>query len=252
MSYGDCSGTGLKRRTGDISGDGPDHDIDFKHGSERVCKSTLIPVKPKAQSKRNIALDYVSTGNYAIDGDSGLLSAARHSPSPNQDDRPEQTDPRLLVLHSISLPPGEFGGSQIEQLFLNKLCWDDHPYFSGIRDLKVSAHLLIRRDGEILQFVPFNRRAWHAGESAFRGIKGCNDYSIGIELEGDDLTEYTDRQYEVLVSVTVALMEAFPGLDGRQIAGHCDIAPTRKIDPGPAFDWLRLYDGIASQLPGTA
>ena len=193
----------------------------------------------------------LSTSSFAIDGDSGLLNPARQCPSPNQDERPDQEHARLLVLHSISLPPGEFGGPQIEQLFLNKLDWDEHPYFSGIRDLKVSAHLLIRRDGEILQFVPFNRRSWHAGESSFRGIECCNDYSIGIELEGDDDTDYTDLQYDVLTSVTVALIDAYHGLDARNIAGHCDIAPGRKVDPGPAFDWLRLYDGIASQHSGT-
>jgi AmpD protein len=200
-----------------------------------------------AQLQRNSPLDDVSKSSYAIDGDSGRLREARQSPSPNQDDRPSDMNPRLLVLHSISLPPGEFGGPQIEQLFLNRLDWDEHPYFSGIRDLKVSAHLLIRRDGEILQFVPFNRRGWHAGESAFRGVSSCNDYSIGIELEGDDDTLYTDHQYNVLTGVVIALIEAFPDLDARKIAGHCDISPGRKIDPGPAFDWLRLYDGIASQ-----
>jgi AmpD protein len=179
-----------------------------------------------------------------------LLSEARQSPSPNHDERPGQSEIQLLVLHSISLPPAEFGGPQVEQLFLNKLDWDEHPYFSGIRDLKVSAHLLIRRDGEILQFVPFNRRAWHAGDSAFRGVNCCNDYSIGIELEGDDNTAYTDQQYKALTGVTVALLKTFPGLDARKIAGHCDIAPGRKNDPGPAFDWLRLYDGIGSQHSG--
>jgi AmpD protein len=205
-----------------------------------------------ARLQRSTGLNDVSKASYAIDGDSGLLSEARQSPSPNQDERPDRLDPRLLVLHSISLPPGEFGGAQIEQLFLNKLDWDEHPYFAGIRDLKVSAHLLIRRDGEVLQFVPFNRRAWHAGQSAFRGTRCCNDYSIGIELEGEDHIAYTDQQYAVLTGVTSALFEAFPGLDARNIAGHCDIAPGRKVDPGPAFDWLRLYDGIASQLSGTA
>lgn len=181
-----------------------------------------------------------------------MLVKARQSPSPNQDDRPGHQGPHLLVLHSISLPPGEFGGEQIEQLFLNQLNWDAHAYFDGIRDLKVSAHLLLRRDGEIVQFVPFNRRAWHAGQSAFRGVGCCNDYSIGIEIEGDDHIDYSDRQYQVLTGVVVALIEAFPNLDIRKIAGHCDIAPGRKVDPGPAFDWLRLYDGIASYQSGVA
>ena len=202
--------------------------------------------------QRNNGLNDASTGSYTIDGHSGLLCEAQQRPSPNQDARPDGLDPRLVVVHGISLPPGEFGGPQIEQLFLNKLDWDAHPYFSEIRGLQVSAHVLIRRDGLVVQFVPFNRRAWHAGESAFRGAPGCNDYSIGIELEGEDYIEYTDQQYEVLVGIVIALMQACPGLDARRIAGHCDIAPGRKMDPGPAFDWLRLYDGIAGQHSGTA
>ena len=154
------------------------------------------------------------------------------------------------MVHGISLPPGEFGGPEIEQLFLNQLDWDAHPYYSEIRGMQVSAHLLIRRDGAVLQFVPLNRRAWHAGESAFRGVSRCNDYSVGIELEGEDHIEYTDDQYEALTGIVIAMMAAIPGLNARQIAGHCDIAPGRKKDPGPAFDWLRLYDAIASQNSG--
>ncbi len=147
-------------------------------------------------------------------------------------------------MHGISLPPGEYGGDEIEALFTNTLDWDAHPYFREIRGLKVSAHLLIRRDGSVLQFVPFGERAWHAGESSFRGRQRCNDYSIGIELEGDDETPYTDRQYEELQAVIRALCSAYPTLSPRAVAGHCDIAPGRKTDPGPAFDWLRLYDGL--------
>ena len=155
-------------------------------------------------------------------------------------------------MHGISLPPGEFGGPEIEQLFLNQLDWDAHEYFTGIRGLQVSEPLLVRRGGAVLTFVPFGRRAWHAGESAFRGVRCCNDYSIGIELDGEDFIEYTDKQYEVLVGIVDALTKAYPGLDARRIAGHCDVAPGRKIDPGPAFDWLRLYDGIAGQHSGAA
>lgn len=176
----------------------------------------------------------------------------RQCASPNQDARPDGMVPRLIVVHGISLPPGEFGGPYIEQFFMNKLDWNKHPYFSGIRDLQVSAHLLVGRDGQVVQFVPFNRRAWHAGDSSFHGAACCNDYSIGIELEGADTTEYTAAQYAALARVVTALVQAYPGLDARRIAGHCDIAPGRKTDPGPAFDWLRLYDGIAGLTPGTA
>ncbi len=183
--------------------------------------------------------------NFAVDLQTGLISEARQCPSPNQDDRPESCDPTLLIVHGISLPPGEFGGSEIEDLFTNRLDWDAHPYFSEIRGLQVSSHLLIRRDGELIQFVPFGRRAWHAGDSCFRGRSRCNDYSIGIELEGEDETPYTKEQYEVLARVVKTLLDAYPGLSARGIAAHSDIAPGRKTDPGPAFDWLRLYDGLA-------
>ena len=181
-----------------------------------------------------------------VDNRSGLLLPAAQRASPNQDERPVGCEPELIVVHGISLPPGQFGGPFVEQLFTNRLDWDAHPYFSGIRGLEVSAHVLIRRDGEVLQFVPFNRRAWHAGESTFRGRDCCNDFSIGIELEGDDDTPYTDRQYDTLSVVIVALIAAYPRLHPRRIAGHCDVAPGRKSDPGPAFDWMRLYDGLRS------
>jgi len=150
----------------------------------------------------------------------------------------------MIVLHGISLPPGEFGGPEIEALFTNTLDWDAHPYFEEIRGMEVSAHVLIRRDGSVTQFVPFTARAWHAGESCFRGHHRCNDFSIGIELEGEDETPYDDRQYPVLQAVIRALCKAYPQITPRVIAGHSDIAPGRKTDPGPAFDWLRLYDGL--------
>ena len=150
----------------------------------------------------------------------------------------------MIVIHGISLPPGDFGGPHIESLFTNTLDWNEHPYFQEIRGLEVSSHLLIRRDGEIVQFVPFGRRAWHAGASSFRGRECCNDFSIGIELEGTDDEPYTDRQYDELSAVISAIMVAYPAISARGIAGHCDIAPGRKTDPGPAFDWLRLYDDL--------
>ena len=164
--------------------------------------------------------------------------------SPNQDDRPDGAEPTMIVVHGISLPPGEFGGPEIEALFTNSLDWDAHPYFGEIRGMEVSAHVLIRRDGSVVQFVPFGKRAWHAGESCFRGQHRCNDFSVGIELEGEDETPYDDRQYAVLPDLVRALCVAYPAISAREIAGHCDIAPGRKTDPGPAFDWLRLYDGL--------
>ena len=181
---------------------------------------------------------------FSIDAATGLIEPARKAPSPNRDERPPGHEPRLVVLHGISLPPGEFGGPGIEQLFTNRLDWDAHPYFAEIRGLEVSAHLLVRRNGELIQFVPFSERAWHAGESCFRRQHRCNDYSIGIELEGEDETLYEDRQYETLAAVLAALMQAYPAITPRDIAAHSDIAPGRKTDPGPAFDWLRLYDGL--------
>lgn len=180
-----------------------------------------------------------------VDRERGLLRQARQCPSPNQDARPAEGDPELIVIHGISLPPGDFGGDGIERLFTNRLDWDSHPYFEEIRGLEVSAHLLIRRNGEIIQFVPFTERAWHAGVSYFRDRDCCNDFSIGIELEGEDETPYDTRQYTALVETVRALLHAYSSLSARRIAAHADIAPGRKTDPGPAFDWLRLYDGLS-------
>ena len=182
---------------------------------------------------------------FDVDSESGRLSPARFVASPNRDARPNETEPELLVVHGISLPPGEFGGNEIEALFTNSLDWDAHPYFDGIRGFEVSAHLLIRRDGEVLQFVSFNERAWHAGQSRFHGRTRCNDFSIGIELEGEDETPYEDAQYESLIAVVNAVKDAYPKIVNRNIAAHSDVAPGRKSDPGPAFDWLRLYDGLS-------
>jgi AmpD protein len=182
--------------------------------------------------------------DYSISPGEGLIRPARQCPSPNQDERPPDARPELIVLHGISLPPGEFGGDGIERLFTNTLDWSAHPYYAEIRGLQVSAHLLIRRGGSLIQFVPFARRAWHAGASTFRGRGPCNDFSIGIELEGEDTTPYSDAQYRQLTAVLAALMHSYPDIDPRRIAGHCDVAPGRKADPGPAFDWLRLYDAL--------
>jgi len=184
---------------------------------------------------------------FKVDKATGLLDRARFCASPNHDDRPDTSDPTLVIIHGISLPPGQFGGSEVEDLFTNRLDWDAHPFFDEIRGLEVSAHLFIRRDGSMIQFVPFTKRAWHAGASCFRGRATCNDYSIGIELEGADETPYDDRQYPVLQGVIRALCAAFPRLTPRELAAHSDIAPGRKTDPGPAFDWFRLYDGLGNQ-----
>ena len=181
---------------------------------------------------------------FTVSPDTGLISSARFCPSPNRDERPNGVVPELIILHGISLPPGEFGGAEIEALFMNELDWDAHPYYGEIRGLEVSAHLLIRRDGSLVQFVRFNERAWHAGESRFRGRAQCNDFSIGIELEGEDEIAYDDRQYGVLSAVVLATCYAYPRISVRQVVGHCDVAPGRKRDPGPAFDWLRLYDAL--------
>lgn len=166
------------------------------------------------------------------------LSGIRQRLSPNHDVRPPGIEPELIVLHCISLPPGQFGGCYIESLFLNELDATAHPTFADLDGLRVSAHLLIRRDGSVTQFVPFDRVAWHAGVSCWRDRDGCNAFSVGIELEGADQTPYERVQYQVLAQVIEALRAAYPSLAGAEIVGHSDVAPGRKTDPGPAFDWL--------------
>lgn len=159
-------------------------------------------------------------------------------PSPNQDERPPGTQVSLAILHSISLPPGAYGGDAIERLFTNRLDPEAHPYFREIHRMRVSAHFLIRRDGELVQFVPVERRAWHAGASSWRGRQRCNDFSVGIELEGSEHAPFDDAQYG-------ALIELLPRLSLREIAAHSDVAPGRKTDPGPHFDWPRLLSALA-------
>jgi len=169
----------------------------------------------------------------------GWLSTARRVTSPNFDPRPDDIEINLLVIHCISLPPDEFGGAWIDALFTNTLDPDAHPYFNEIKGLNVSSHLLIRRTGEIIQYVPFQHKAWHAGESAFNGITNCNDFSIGIELEGSETTPYEEIQYKILGETTRGLLTAYPAISPTRIVGHCDIAPGRKKDPGPLFDWKK-------------
>lgn len=179
---------------------------------------------------------------------SGLVQPARYCLSPNHDARPDDAVVDLLVVHGISLPPGEFGGPWIEQLFTNSLDRQAHPYFAEIADMRVSAHFLIRRDGELTQFVPVHRRAWHAGDSAWRGRARCNDFSLGVELEGADTVPYTAKQYARLAELAEALRAVYPAIDDTRVVGHSDIAPGRKTDPGPAFDW----DGFRARLAEVA
>ena len=167
------------------------------------------------------------------------LPGIRHCPSPNQGERPTDSPIDLLVIHNISLPPGQFGGGWIEDLFLNRLDPSAHPYFAQIHDNPVSAHLLIQRDGAATQFVALDRRAWHAGRSSFQGRPECNDYGIGIELEGDDHTPFADAQYRTLRDLTQRIIEIYPAISPDRITGHSDIAPGRKTDPGPFFNWGR-------------
>jgi len=171
----------------------------------------------------------------------GWLSGVRRIASPNCDTRPPGTAIDLLVIHNISLPPGEFGGEAIAQLFTNTLDTEAHPYYAQLRWLKVSAHFLVRRNGEIIQFVPCSKRAWHAGTSLWQGRSCCNDFSIGVELEGSDQTTFSDRQYAALARLTRVLQRAYPL---RAIVGHGDIAPERKTDPGPCFDWSRYFAAL--------
>ena len=170
---------------------------------------------------------------------SGLVSGARQVPSPNYDARPAGMAVEALIIHAISLPPGQFGDSYIEQFFCNQLDREAHPYFEEIAELKVSAHFLITRSGELVQFVPVHQRAWHAGVSCCMGREAVNDFSIGIELEGCDEEHFEDAQYETLEKLTHCLTEAIPTLSAENIYGHSDIAPGRKTDPGPGFDWPR-------------
>lgn len=169
-------------------------------------------------------------------GAHGWLSGVRRIASPNCDARPPGAAIELLVIHNISLPPGEFGGNAIAQFFTNSLDTQAHPYYAQLQGMRVSAHFLIRRDGAIIQFVPCGKRAWHAGVSSWQGRSACNDFSLGVELEGSDFVPFSERQYAALVRLTRLLRRRYPL---RAVAGHADIAPGRKTDPGPCFDWVR-------------
>jgi len=175
---------------------------------------------------------------------SGWLRGCRHVACANHDERPPGAAPTLLVVHSISLPPGEYGGDAIERLFTNRLDPGAHPYFREIAALRVSAHFLVRRDSELVQFVSVARRAWHAGVSRWRGRSRCNDFSLGVELEGSDRGPFTPGQYRRLAALIVQLRRALPL---RHLAAHSDIAPGRKTDPGPGFDWPRLLAALSAR-----
>lgn len=172
--------------------------------------------------------------------DNGWLTNVRRVESPNCDERPENVIIDLIVIHAMSLPPGQFGGPYIDQLFTNSLERRVHPYFSEIEKLQVSAHILIQRNGDMTQYVPFNRRAWHAGKSCYSNKEHCNDFSIGIELEGCDEVSFTAAQYKTLAGLLSFLMAQYKSITADRICGHSDIAPGRKTDPGPAFDWQHL------------
>jgi AmpD protein len=180
-----------------------------------------------------------------VSDNGGWLEAAERVSSPNRDRRPADAVVDLLVIHNISLPPGGLGGPWIDALFQNRLDPSAHPCFADIAQLKVSAHLLIRRDGRLVQYVPLHLRAWHAGRSSFRGRRNCNDSSIGIELEGSDDLAFEDTQYATLSRATRHIMELYPAITPDRIAGHSDIAPGRKTDPGPLFDWERFLGSLA-------
>ena len=175
-----------------------------------------------------------------LSSDGAWLTDARRVLSPNCDDRPVGCEISLIVVHGISLPPGRYGGSCIDDFFSNRLDVDAHPYFGEIKDFKVSSHVLIRRDGELVQYVPFTGRAWHAGRSRYQDREACNDFAIGIELEGQDDEPYEEIQYRRLAELIQLLRGRFPGIGETDIVGHSDVAPGRKTDPGPAFDWSRL------------
>ena len=178
---------------------------------------------------------------FALDDSGDWFVGAEVLPSPNCDERPPAAEISLAIVHGISLPPGQFGGPNIAQLFTNQLDWNEHYFFREIKGLRVSSHLLIERSGALTQFVPLSRRAWHAGQSEYCGEQRCNDFSVGIELEGTDHVPYTAAQYHALAGVLTTLMVRYPRITRARIVGHCDVAPKRKTDPGASFRWDSLY-----------
>ncbi|VAW77474.1 1,6-anhydro-N-acetylmuramyl-L-alanine amidase [hydrothermal vent metagenome] len=179
---------------------------------------------------------------------SGLIEGVKCRHSPNFNDRPEGCDIDMVVVHGISLPAGEFGGEWVDSLFLNKIKGSEHPGFAALEGVTVSSHLFIRRTGELIQYVPFNKRAWHAGSSEYEGRDNCNDFSIGIELEGTDDIAYEEAQYTMLTEVVVSLLKAYPTITAQRIVGHVDIAPGRKTDPGHVFRWQDFRDAVCAKV----
>jgi N-acetyl-anhydromuramoyl-L-alanine amidase len=215
------------------------------HHPEGTYPEQKWPNNNRVDHRRNAAA-LRRDGGYRIDA-SGWLQPVARCPSENFNQRPTDSRIDLLVIHNISLPAGRFGGGNVEALFSNRLDCGADESFADLRELKVSAHLLIGRAGSVTQFVAFWQRAWHAGQSLFEGRPNCNDFSIGIELEGTDALPYTDAQYASLAAVTRALCRHYPGIVPQRIVGHSDIAPLRKSDPGPAFDWPRFKGMLATQ-----
>ena len=205
--------------------------------------------KTESKSAAKSAAKTETADSFQLDRASGRVAQARFVPSPNCDPRPDGAEIEVLVIHAISLPPRRYGGDFIEQFFTNRLDTDAHPYFAELRDLKVSTHFLIKRDGELLQFVPTHKRAWHAGASSFRGRDNVNDFSLGIELEGCDEEPFESAQYNRLSNLARFLMACYPAIQPQHIVGHFEIAPGRKTDPGPCFDWKRFRTSINPPAP---
>lgn len=187
---------------------------------------------------------------FYINPETGIVDGARYVESPNQDERGDKNEIKAVIVHAISLPPACFGGDAIERFFLNELPASEHEYFSEIAELKVSAHFLIDREGQVVQFVPITRRAWHAGVSSCFGRTDVNNFSVGIELEGCDDVPFTEPQYQALADLVATLRERYPSILPGGIFGHSDIAPGRKTDPGPSFDWNRFHALLENLVPG--
>jgi AmpD protein len=216
-----------------------------------VAREQVAAVRADVHDEGMFLRQDPSAASGRIRCEGGVLHGARQLPSPNCDARPDGSTVDLLVIHGISLPPGEYGGPWIDALFTNQLPRDAHPFFGAIADLRVSSHALVRRDGELVQYVPLDRRAWHAGSSSWCGRERCNDFSIGVELEGTDATGYESVQYGVLARLAAAILRAYPAITPERIVGHSDIAPGRKTDPGIAFDWPLFRSRLRYELEVT-
>lgn len=201
---------------------------------------------PRIVAYASGSIGWLKDTDLQVDPNSGLMYGARQITSPNYDARPAGMEADLIVVHGISLPPGEFGGPWIDRLFTNTLPPDVHPYFAEVCALRVSSHLVLDRDGAVTQYVSLQDRAWHAGKSTYEGREVCNDFSVGVELEGADTLPYEAAQYHALAKVVAALCAAYPRLSPDRLVGHSDIAPGRKTDPGPAFDWPRARGLVAA------